>query len=166
VSGLVAGTNVGVAPEAELMNFIMIPNARGNISDFIFAFEFIATRPEISIMNMSAGIPGFHNGMKGAVATLLAVGVLPVVAIGNERKNTSRSPGNYTEVLSIGASTKQDKIANFSGGGTMVVNNQSYKFPTWPHRVKPLPSVSWVADTKAGTARLWPPQSFQVSHRL
>lgn len=129
VAGLVAGSNVGIAPEAELMNFIMIPGGFGRLSDFILAIEFVATQPEISVMNMSAGIPGFHEGMKSSMRALLAVGVLPVIAIGNEGANTSRSPGNYAEALSVGASTKQDTIASFSGGGTMVVDNQSYNIP-------------------------------------
>jgi len=129
VAGLIAGATVGVAPGAELMNVIMIPNGFGRLSDYIFAMEFVATQPEISVMNMSAGRRGFHAGMEAALDALLAVGVLPVVAIGNEGANTSRSPGNYAQVLSVGASTKQDRIAGFSGGGTMVVNNQSYTIP-------------------------------------
>ena len=129
VAGLVAGSTVGIAPYADLMNFIMIPGGFGKLSDFVLAIEFVATQPEISIMNMSAGIPGFHEGMKGSLRALLGVGVLPVIAIGNEGANTSRSPGNYSEALSVGASTKQDKVASFSGGGTMVVHNQSYIIP-------------------------------------
>lgn len=129
VAGLVAGQNVGVAPAANLMNVIMIPNGFGNLSDFIFAIEFVATRPEISILNMSAGIRGLNVGMKQAAATAIAVGILPVMAIGNEGANTSRSPGNYAEVMAIGASTKQDKVASFSGGGTMIVDGQSYTIP-------------------------------------
>ena len=129
VAGLVAGRNVGVAPEADLMNFIMIPNAMGNVSDFISAIEFVALRPEISIINMSAGIPGFNALMKPAVGLARRMGVLPIVAIGNEGPNTSRSPGNYTEVISVGASTREGKVASFSGGGTMVPDMQSYTVP-------------------------------------
>lgn len=129
VAGTIAGRVVGIAPAADLMNYIMIPNGFGNLSDFVYAVEFVATRPEISILNMSAGIHGYNAGMKQAISTALAVGVLPVVAIGNEGKNSSRSPGNYNESLSIGASTKFDGVANFSGGGTMLVNAQSYTVP-------------------------------------
>ena len=129
VAGLVAGSTVGVAPKADLMNFIMIPHGHGNISDFIFAIEFVATRPEISILNMSAGIHGFTGAMSPAISAILAVGILPVIAIGNEGPNTSRSPGNYSNVLSIGASTRNNSVAYFSGGGTMNVNNQIYTVP-------------------------------------
>lgn len=80
-------------------------------------------------MNMSAGIFGFHPEMRAAVSALRAVGVLPVVAVGNEGKNSSRSPGNYSEVLTVGASTKDTKVWSSSGGGEMVVNNMSFKIP-------------------------------------
>ena len=129
VAGLVAGSRVGVAPGVKLTNVIMIPKGRGMLSDFVSALEFVAGNPEISILNMSAGIPGYRPGMRSAVEAVMRTGVLPVIAIGNDGRNTSRSPGNYREVLSVGASTKDDWVASFSGGGTMVVDHQSYAIP-------------------------------------
>ena len=38
----------------------------------------------------------------------------PVIAVGNEFSNTSRSPGNYANVLSVGAIDKNDIVADFS----------------------------------------------------
>lgn len=129
VAGLVAGSRVGVAPGVDLTNVIMLPQGRGMVSDFVNALEFVAESPEISILNMSAGLRGYRPGMRSAVAAVMQTGVLPVIAIGNEERNTSRSPGNYREVLSVGASTMDNKVASFSGGGTMVVDHQSYVIP-------------------------------------
>ena len=84
----------------ELTNITMIPKGIGRLSDFVSAIEFVASDPEISILNMSAGIPGYHDGMRVAVEAIVQTGVLPVIAVGNEGRNTSRSPGNYREVLS------------------------------------------------------------------
>ena len=56
VAGLVAGSQVGVAPGVELTNIIMIPSGHGRLSDFVSALEFVAAMPDISIVNMSAGI--------------------------------------------------------------------------------------------------------------
>ena len=67
VAGLVAGSRVGVAPGVDLTNVIMIPNGKGMLSDFVSALEFVAGNPEISILNMSAGIPGYRPGMRSAV---------------------------------------------------------------------------------------------------
>jgi subtilisin family serine protease len=129
VAGLICGNTVGVAPGAKVASVIMIPGGRGWISDFILAMEYVAQQPEIAIMNMSAGIPGFHPGMRAAVRALRSVGVLPVIAVGNEGRNTSRSPGNYSEVLTVGASTKDSRVWSSSGGGEMVVDNMSFKIP-------------------------------------
>ena len=129
VAGLVAGSHVGVAPGAELTNVIMIRKGTGMLSDFVSALEFVAGDPEISILNMSAGIRGYRGGMRTAIESVMQTGVLPVIAIGNEGRNTSRSPGNYPQVLSVGASTKDNKVASFSGGGTMVLEPQSYGIP-------------------------------------
>ena len=45
---------------------------------------------------------------------LRARGILPVFAVGNEGPGTSRSPGNYSEALSVGASDEDDLVADFS----------------------------------------------------
>lgn len=129
VAGLVCGKNVGVAPDAKVANVIMIPQGSGNLSNFILAMEWVAQQPEISILNMSAGIPGFVPGMESALTGLIAAGVLPVIAIGNEGKNTSRSPGNYRAAFSVGATNRHDAIASFSGGGQMFVDNMVYAVP-------------------------------------
>jgi subtilisin family serine protease len=67
--------------------------------------------------------------MHEAVGDLMAVGVLPIVAAGNEGRNRTRSPGNYIEVLSVGASNAQSKVANFSSSATMVADNHQYQIP-------------------------------------
>ena len=80
VAGLIAGRHVGVAPGAELMNYIMIPGGFGSLVDFTNALDFVAGRPEVSIMNMSAGLPGYDDRMQPQIRTLRAFGVLPVAA--------------------------------------------------------------------------------------
>ena len=129
VAGLVAGSRTGVAPGVELTNVIMIPKGIGMVSSFVSALEFVARDPEISILNMSAGMIGYHTGMRSAVEAVKGTGVFPVIAIGNEGQDTNCSPGNYREVLSVGAATKDDRVAGFSGGGTMDVGDQSYPIP-------------------------------------
>ncbi len=40
--------------------------------------------------------------------------MLPVFAVGNEYAGSSRSPGNYSEALSVGAFDKKGRVADFS----------------------------------------------------
>lgn len=129
VAGLLAGRRVGVAPSATIINGIMIPDAKGSLSHFVLALEWAASRADVAIVNMSAGIPGYVEGMEDAIADLVELGVLPVIAVGNEGRDRTRSPGNFNSVLSVGASTKSGAVASFSGSGTYTVDHQTYRVP-------------------------------------
>lgn len=129
VAGLIAGKKVGVAPAAQLLSGVMIPQGRGNLSDFVLALEWCAAQPEVQIVNMSAGIRGYLDGMQTLIADLMAVGILPVVATGNEGRNKTRSPGNYTEVISVGATDKAKHVSSFSSGAIMVADSHQYHVP-------------------------------------
>ena len=129
VAGLIAGQHVGVAPGAALINAVMIPNGHGWLSQFVLALEWAAANPQVAIVNMSAGIPGFVNGMQDAVNDVLQCGLLPVIAAGNEGRNSTRSPGNYRPVLSVGACNKHKAVSSFSSSGTLSVDNQIYRVP-------------------------------------
>jgi subtilisin family serine protease len=129
VAGLIAGDTVGVAPGARLANVIMIPGSTGKISDYILALEWVASQPQIAIISMSAGRHGFQEHMRIMTRVLKRVRTLAVMAIGNEGPNTSRSPGNYPEVISVGASNVNKKIWSSSGGGTLVIDQMSMSAP-------------------------------------
>ncbi len=129
VTGLICGNTVGVAPEARIWNGLMLPQRRGSIAGFVTALEWAAQHPQIQIVNISAGIHGYVDDLHDSIATLLSVGVLVVCATGNEGVNQTRSPGNYVEVLSVGATTRQGRVASFSSSGTLVVNNHQYSVP-------------------------------------
>lgn len=129
VAGLIAGRNVGVAPSATIINGAMMPNGSGSLSDCILALEWAASRPEIAIVNMSAGIPGYVEGMEEVVEDLLGLGVLPVVATGNEGRDRTRSPGNYSPVLSVGACNRHGAVASFSGSGAYTVGHHTHRVP-------------------------------------
>lgn len=129
VSGLICGVNVGVAPAAQVVNVVALPGGRGSLAGLLLALEYVAQSPDIAIMNMSAGIEGYHPEMAPPIATLRRLGVLPVAAVGNEGRNRSSSPGNYSEVLSVGASTARGTVSSFSSGGRMTINGLTYTVP-------------------------------------
>jgi subtilisin family serine protease len=55
------------------------------------------------------------------------MGVLVVCSVGNEGPGTSRSPGNYAEVLCVGASDAEDNVADFSSS-QRVTERQTRRF--------------------------------------
>jgi subtilisin family serine protease len=63
---------------------------------------------------MSLGIRGFTPAFQTVIDALRTAGVLPVIAVGNEGPLTSRSPGNYANVISVGAIDEARRVADFS----------------------------------------------------
>lgn len=129
VAGLIVGDKVGVAPGARLANVMMIPNGAGKTSDYILALEWVASKPEIAILNMSAGKRGFHGHMRIMAQVMRRLRTVAIMAIGNEGANTSRSPGNYPEVISVGASNASKKVWSGSGGGSLSIDHMNVNAP-------------------------------------
>lgn len=129
VAGLICGKKVGVAPGAKVLSGVMIPQALGTLAGFTLALEWAAKRSDVQIVNISAGLLGYFPQMRAVVAGLLAVGVLPVFAVGNEGRNRTRSPGNYIEPVSVGATNRQNRVASFSSSATLVSDNHQYMVP-------------------------------------
>jgi subtilisin family serine protease len=129
VAGILAGRTIGVAPGASVVSCIMIPGGAGWTSDFIAALEWAAQTPAIQVVNMSAGLVGFHPEMMDAVKDVMLAGVVAIIASGNEGRNQTRSPGNYDVPLSVGACGKNRRVASFSSGGRITYDNHVYSVP-------------------------------------
>ena len=130
VAGLLCGKTVGVAPGARIDSVVMMPNGRGTLFDIVRALEWVAQRTSVHIVNISAGIPGFVDGMQLVMADVLAVSVLPVVAVGNEGVNLTRSPGNYPTVVSVGAVGREHGVWGGSSGSAIVFDHHQYVVPS------------------------------------
>lgn len=103
----------GMAPEARLASAMVIEG--GQVIDRILAGMDWVVDQGVRIMSMSLGLRGYTPAFQAVIDALRAADVLPVIAVGNERANTSRSPGNYANVLSVGAMDAKDAVADFSG---------------------------------------------------
>lgn len=80
-----------------------------------------------NIVNNSWGGPGGQTWFDTIIAAWRAAGIIPFFAIGNSGPAcyTSGSPGDSEHVISIGATDKDDRIANFSSRGPKVVMNET-----------------------------------------
>ena len=103
----------GVAPEAKLASAMVIEG--GQVIDRILAGMDWVIGEQARVLSMSLGLRGFTPAFEVIVDALRAANVLPVIAVGNEGPLTSRSPGNYASVLSVGACDLDDEVADFSG---------------------------------------------------
>jgi len=103
----------GVAPGARIASALVIEG--GQVIDRILAgLEWIVGK-NVRIMSMSLGLRGYTPAFQELIDAIRRNNILPVIAVGNEGPDTSRSPGNYANVLSVGAGDAEDMVADFSG---------------------------------------------------
>jgi subtilisin len=108
----VNGRHIGVAPQAQLYSASVIEG--GNVVERIIAGMEWALDNDVKIISMWLGLPGYQEDFLEVIRRLRSLNVLPVVAVGNEGPGTSRYPGNYEEVLSVGACDEALRVADFS----------------------------------------------------
>lgn len=111
----VGNHHVGVAPESLILGAIVIEG--GNAIARVLGGIDWALGQGMRVLSLSLGFRGWWDNFLPIMAVLRARNVLPVVAVGNEGAGNTRSPGNYPNVLSVGAMDKNRRIPDFSGSG-------------------------------------------------
>lgn len=104
----VNGFEFGVAPEASLFSATVIEG--GNIVARVLGGMNWCLGQKVQILNLSLGIRGYTPAFQTLIQALRNRGVLPIIAVGNEGPGTSRSPGNYENVLSVGAGDVNNRM--------------------------------------------------------
>ena len=127
----IAGRTIGVAPKADLCSAIVIEG--GDVVARVLGGMDWVVGQGCKVLSMSLGFPGFWDDFLQLTRILRQRGVLPVFAVGNEGPGTSRSPGNYAEALSVGASAADDAVADFSSSDRF----QRRKDPVVPDLLAP-----------------------------
>ncbi len=147
VCGIIAGREVGVAPEAELMvaSVIESENTQTSLERIVYALNWMVSQfqePEArsmpTIINLSLGfqaetlsqtkLKALVTGVRSIIHTLVYdLDILPIVAIGNDGPGLLRAPGYFPEVLAVGAVDLQHQPAAFSGGGVSPLDHQLTK---------------------------------------
>ena len=102
----------GVAPGARLASALVIEGGQV-IPRILAGMEWLAAK-KVRLLSMSAGMRGTTDAFQVIVTALRANGVLPIFAVGNEGVDTSRAPGNYANVLSVGACAEDNTVPDFS----------------------------------------------------
>ncbi len=122
-SGTVAGGDasgeyIGVAPDAELMHGLVLPDGEGTFAQIVAGMEW-ATANDADVISMSLGADGHYETMIAPVRNAQAAGVVVVGSSGNTGAGTSGTPGNVYESVAVGASDSTLGIAAFSSGETV-----------------------------------------------
>jgi subtilisin family serine protease len=144
-AGIAAGTGAmsggkyrGVAPAARLWNVKVLDKFGGGDESWVISgIEYASYGPdgiarsgdEADVISMSLGgdITDGYDPLSVVADMAVRLGVVVVVSVGNDREYFNiHSPGCARNVISVGATTKEDEIAYFSSRG-----------PTADYRIKP-----------------------------
>jgi subtilisin family serine protease len=135
VTGILCGATMGVAPDIELYVGVVAPNGLMTFAQLDSALEW-AARNNVSIVNVSAGKRGYRNEWEQSLVFAAQTKTLVVAAIGNNGPGTHRSPGDYFDVLSVGAvdRNKQAWVSTMgsglaSAGHQLNQNGRQYRKP-------------------------------------
>ncbi len=157
VASIAAGASIdypGIAPGASLYAYkVLNQYGYGSYDDIIAAIERSMDpnddcKPEatlknvcfsdhLDIINLSLGGPGNpDDALSQAVDRATSVGVVTVVAAGNDGHGPNStnfgqidSPGGARTAITVAATTKEDKLADFSSLGPAVWGNKSLAKP-------------------------------------
>ncbi|KAI1812950.1 protease [Poronia punctata] len=128
VSGTIGGATYGVAKNVQLLGVkVLDASGGGTNADVLDGLNFIETDVAQrklrgkAVLNMSLG-GGQSNAINNAIEALVAAGVVPVVAAGNEAQDAGNtSPASSPDAITVGAlDATDDKRADFSNFGDVV----------------------------------------------
>ncbi|RJP66410.1 MAG: T9SS C-terminal target domain-containing protein [Ignavibacteriales bacterium] len=110
----------GIAPNVKLLNLRAFDPTGNGEEDDVAAAILYAVKQKVKVINMSFGDASFSLVLKDVINYAYNKGVILIASAGNDGKNILHYPSGYSEVLSVGASTKEDYIANFSNYGSTI----------------------------------------------
>jgi subtilisin len=114
---------VGVAPGARLWAVkVLSSSGSGSTSDIIKGIDYVAANAaSIEVANMSLGgrTVGKFDPMRDAIKAASALGVVFVVAAGNDKVDCKNfAPANYPEVITVSAIADSDGLPGHLGART------------------------------------------------
>ena len=125
VASVIGGINVGVAKSVRLVIAQVLDcEGSGQNSDLVAALDWVVNDYQASrspaLINMSVGGPK-SLAVDAAILRAMAAGIPVIVAAGNNNVNAcGLSPSGVPGVISVGASTEENRRANFSNYGDCV----------------------------------------------
>ncbi len=112
-ASLICGETTGTAPGARLCSAVVIDGGKCLVR-VLCGLEWLLSF-NIRVLSMSLGLPGENPLFSIILSRLRERGVLPVLPIGNTGVGWSCSPGNYADILAVGAVDAGGQVARFSG---------------------------------------------------
>ncbi|GAA1322802.1 hypothetical protein GCM10020360_28790 [Nonlabens tegetincola] len=166
VGGAASGTQIGVAPEAELMAANVLSGG-GSTAKIFAALEWVVSpydgtgKPAgraADVINMSLGSGAYDRTLIKPIQNVRKAGIFPAIAIGNAPcgPNGTSSPGDIFEAFGVGMTDANDVVAAGSCGATTNWPAAVAAEHGWPANfIKPNASAPGVAVFSAMPGGLW-----------
>lgn len=107
----------GINPNAQILGYDVFGEDQG-ATDYIISNAIIqATKDGAKVINMSLGSPYSSELLQKSIEYAYNKGVTVVAASGNFADDTKSYPASYNNVISVNASNKDNKLAQFSSYG-------------------------------------------------
>ncbi len=110
----------GVAPKVKILNLRAFDPTGNGEEDDVAAAILYAIKQKVKVINMSFGDASFSKVLRDVINYAYSQGIILIASAGNDGLDTPHYPSSYSEVLSVGASTKEDYVAGFSNYGSTV----------------------------------------------
>jgi subtilisin family serine protease len=132
IAGLICGATVGIAPAAQIVSGVVLPQGTGTDASILAGMNWVAELKDVQIVVMSFGVSAVatHSPIyQEAIFTLLELGILPIIAAGNNGRGHLSSPGNTLGGLVVGWTNCKLKVAPMSGSGRVRTNGHTHHLP-------------------------------------
>ncbi len=126
ISGIAAAeTNnftgiAGVAPLIKVLNLRAFDPGGYGEEDDVAAAILYAVQMGVKVINMSFGDNAFSYVLRDVIRYAYSQGVVLVASAGNSGSNMPHYPSGYSEVISVGNSTREDYVATSSNYGSTI----------------------------------------------
>lgn len=115
VGGNHSGTQIGIAPRADLIHGMVLGDSGGRFASVVEGIQW-AIEEDADVIVMSFGATTYERQLIEPIREAEKNGVFVVAASGDEGAGLSSSPANVYEAYSVGASDRNDEIIEDSGG--------------------------------------------------
>ncbi|MEM0361188.1 MAG: S8 family serine peptidase [Sulfolobales archaeon] len=124
VSSIIAGEFIGIAPNVKLMHGLVLHGGEGTAAQLLAGLEWVLqpytctgvkTQIKPNIVSLSLGASGNYSDVfLKPISRLIQEDIIVIAAIGNDGPGTTSNPGNIWGVIGVGATNRDDEVADFS----------------------------------------------------
>jgi subtilisin family serine protease len=110
----------GIAPKIKILNLRAFDPTGNGEEDDVAAAILYAVKMKVKVINMSFGDDSFSMVLRDVIKYAYSQNITLVGSSGNSSSELPHYPSSYSEVISVGASTKEDYVASFSNTGSTI----------------------------------------------